>query len=525
MATFSEHFHDRWMLDGYSPREFVDVGYPFDGSFALVHERARARRTRMRQAGAEFVVCFFDESVQDDKYGLVHRQRVRRRPTPSSSADWSGDPTLGLVIKTQFHDNLDRLSPDVAEAMARAERTGRLELPRTRAASELGVLPAEATLSADLAVGHAIGGTASLEAALAGRRSLIVNAYGFRSASDALYARCDIVYPTLDAALEAIDAHRRGDPSRASLGDWSPILPEFDPFRDGRAADSLRKIVEGRVHRRGGADRRSEAGCATWGGGGMSEPNTRALPYFLRHYARLYVVLSLIAAASAAMEAILVAAIYPLLTLVLDARVEGGGRVLEALQRLVDAVPAAHRLAGVLGLFISVPLLLNALLQFLKEWRSAATSGYVAYDVKQRLLRRFVSAPYASSSAHKQGDLTYRLSTASANLSFALYLISSAFSYAPLTALFIVVVLTTIEWRVTAVTAGARRRHLLRRTERLHGTCPPGPGAASRRRPRRPFRLSSSSSSGPRRSLWPAVGRVWAGRGSPSRATASGSCT
>ena len=181
----------------------------------------------------------------------------------------------------------------------------------------------------------------------------------------------------------------------------------------------------------------------------MGEPKTRALTYFLRRYARLYVVLSLIAAASAAIEAVSVAAIYPLLTLVLDARVEGGGRVLAALQGLVDAVPEAHRLAGVLGLFISV-LLLNALLQFLKEWRSAATSGFVAYDVKQRLLRRFVGAPYAFFLGHKQGDLTYRLSTASANLSFALYLIASAFSYA-LTALFIIVVLTTIEWRVTAV--------------------------------------------------------------------------
>ncbi len=65
------------------------MGYPFDGSFALVHERARARRTRMREAGAEFVVCYFDESVQDDKYGLVHR-RSRQTTYSVFSADWSG---------------------------------------------------------------------------------------------------------------------------------------------------------------------------------------------------------------------------------------------------------------------------------------------------------------------------------------------------------------------------------------------------------------------------------------------------
>ncbi len=147
------------------------------------------------------------------------------------------------MIKTQFHHNLYRLSPDVAEAVARAERTGRLERPE-QGSHRNSVLPAEAALSADLVIGFAIGGTASLEAALAGRRSLMVNVYGFRSAADVLYARCDIVYPTLDAALEAIEAYRRGDAPRARLGDWSPILSEFDRFQDGRAAKRLRNLVE-----------------------------------------------------------------------------------------------------------------------------------------------------------------------------------------------------------------------------------------------------------------------------------------
>ena len=242
MATFSPRFHDRWKLDGYAPHQFVDVGYPFDASFSLVTERARERRERLRAAGAEFVICYFDESVHDDKYGLVHRKEYTDELLRLVGR-LERDRTLGLVIKTQFHHNLDRLPLDLTEAISRAERTGRLERP-THGSHRNSVFPAEAALSADIAVGHAIGGTASLEAALAGRRSLIVNAYGFRSAADALYARCDIVCPSLNAALDAIDAYRRGDPARVGLGDWSSILHEFDPFRDGRAADRLREIVE-----------------------------------------------------------------------------------------------------------------------------------------------------------------------------------------------------------------------------------------------------------------------------------------
>ena len=104
--------------------------------------------------------------------------------------------------------------------------------------------PAEAALASDIAVGHAIGGTAVLEAALAGRRSLMLNPYAWWGSWDDLYGRADIVYPSLAAALEAIAALRAGDPARQGLGDWSAILPLFDPYRDGRSAARLRGLLE-----------------------------------------------------------------------------------------------------------------------------------------------------------------------------------------------------------------------------------------------------------------------------------------
>jgi hypothetical protein len=89
-----------------------------------------------------------------------------------------------------------------------------------------------------------VGATASLEAALAGRRSLLLNPYGFTGANDTIYSRADIVYRSMGEALDAVSRHRRGEPRAARLGDWSEILPVFDAFRDGRAADRMRKFIE-----------------------------------------------------------------------------------------------------------------------------------------------------------------------------------------------------------------------------------------------------------------------------------------
>ncbi len=99
-------------------------------------------------------------------------------------------------------------------------------------------------LSNDIMVAEAL-----CEAALAGARSIIINPYGLKSTNDSLYAQCDIVYPSLSKALEAIDNFLKGNPELARLGDWSPILKHFDPFRDRQAGFRVLEILEEAIQR------------------------------------------------------------------------------------------------------------------------------------------------------------------------------------------------------------------------------------------------------------------------------------
>jgi hypothetical protein len=245
MLVFSPTYRDRWVRNGIRPGAFVDIGYVFDTSFPLLRRRASVRRARLAEAGARFVVCYFDENVQHDKYGIIgasdHHDEIIRLARGVLE-----DPALGVIVKTQFRRN----SPDglMHPALVEARRTGRyLEL--AAGAHRNIVFAAEAALSADLAVGHALGATAALEAALAGARAVLINPYGTTGANDTLYAQGDIVYPSLEAALEAIAAFRGGVSARAGLGDWSAILGRFDRFRDGRAGHRMRAVLEAIVTR------------------------------------------------------------------------------------------------------------------------------------------------------------------------------------------------------------------------------------------------------------------------------------
>jgi len=257
MLSSSPMYHRHWIRDGIRPGRFVDVGYAYDSSFPLVRERARTSRQRLTEAGARFVLCYFDETVEHHKYGLIDAE-AQRDDIFALLALLRDDPSVALVTKTQYLRNSPSRVAGLAADIAAAKRTGRC-LEFLHGVHRNTVLPAEAALVADITIGHAVGGTASLEAALAGVRSIVLNPYGKLDGNSSLYAQADIVFPSMGAALEAIREYRAGVPSRRGLGDWAPILQHFDPYRDGRAGYRIREILEQAVLRddpvRSGPDR------------------------------------------------------------------------------------------------------------------------------------------------------------------------------------------------------------------------------------------------------------------------------
>ncbi len=242
MLTFSSLYHRRWVHHGIRPGDFVNIGYTFDTSFEYIRSRALNHRRRLMEAGAKFIICYFDESVQRDKYGLISRGSHCAELLSLFKLILS-DSSMGLVVKSQFQWNSPENFNEIGDVRAAAMGTGRyLEL--SYGVHRNIVFPAEAALSANIAIGSVIGATAALEAALVGVRCILLNPYGWKTEDIQLYRKADILYSSLASALDAIHSFRAGDPMRIGLGDWSPIIEKFDPYRDGRAGHRMRKLLE-----------------------------------------------------------------------------------------------------------------------------------------------------------------------------------------------------------------------------------------------------------------------------------------
>jgi hypothetical protein len=235
------------VIFGFSPRGFkieqghhsdflshVAVGYIVDYRFPLINEKAKELRGELMRAGAKTIVAYFDESTVDDgRWFIGHDEACK------NYAFWLQKvltvPDLGVIFKAKRPVTLrQRLSP-IANLLAAAEATGRCRLIMA-GQIQGSYSPAYAALASDVAIHDSLmAGTAGLEAALAGVPTLLLDLEGW-SPSPLYQLGPKVVFHSHEAAWEAVDQNFRKSKNMAKYGDWAVLLPELDPYRDGKAA-------------------------------------------------------------------------------------------------------------------------------------------------------------------------------------------------------------------------------------------------------------------------------------------------
>ena len=215
----------------------VSVGYFGDHRFPLLREGAAALREALCSRGANYIFAFFDEnSGSDSRWDTGHE--FMRENYVFVLERLLADPSLGLVLKPKHPPNLIRRLGPVALLLERALASGRCHL-YSEGALHGAYPPAAAALAADLAIhGHLQAASAGFEAALAGVPTLLLDREGWEVSDLYRLGEGRVAFRTWDTLWEAVLAHRaRG--VQAGLGDWSPMLEELDPFRDGRGAERM----------------------------------------------------------------------------------------------------------------------------------------------------------------------------------------------------------------------------------------------------------------------------------------------
>jgi len=243
--VFSDMYKELFKVGGIGPQDFKVTGYLYDDISNLVSERSKKHRDNLIKAGASFIVCYFDESVQNDRWGLVDKNDHLIELHLLANIVLS-DPKFAVVLKSQFIRNSPSQLYNEDILIESAIATGRF-LELMEGVHRNDIYPTEAALIADLCISHKFGATAGLEAAIAGVRTVLLDTHGVRTSWDSLYSTVDIQYDSFEALMNSVDRYRSGSPENEGLGDWEPILHHFDSFRDGEAVKRLRSLVDDRI--------------------------------------------------------------------------------------------------------------------------------------------------------------------------------------------------------------------------------------------------------------------------------------
>ncbi len=229
-------------------RYHVTTGYLGDHRFPLLREQARLVREALRAHGAEFIIAFTDENSADDS--RWHTGHGFMRVNYAFLLErLLAEPWLGLVLKPKVPSTLRRRLGTVSDTLERALATGRCHV------FEGGAIhgshpPAVAALCADVMIhGHLCAATAGAEAALAGAPTLLLDREGWPVSPLYELGVGRVVFQDWEDLWRALLEHRRRPGGVPGFGDWSAMLPEIDPFRDGLAArrmgEYLTWLIEG----------------------------------------------------------------------------------------------------------------------------------------------------------------------------------------------------------------------------------------------------------------------------------------
>ena len=244
MNTDIAFHHSNWSVNieqqlGSKIGYHVITGYPKDYATPLLKRQAMDLRARLKSSGAEKIILVIDEnSVDDPRWHTGHTlQRDNYRFILEKALEI---PWLGVVFKPKTSKTLRRRLGEVNDLLMEAEATGRCYVYEESGRHTTSAPPVLAGLSADVCLhGHLSAGTAAVECALEGIPTLLIDREGCPDSKFYELPEGKVIFKNWLDAIDALMEHFKAPQGIPGFGDWSEIIGEFDPFRDGKAANRI----------------------------------------------------------------------------------------------------------------------------------------------------------------------------------------------------------------------------------------------------------------------------------------------
>jgi len=215
-------------------------GYPKDYLFKVVREKANKIRNKFKKNGVKKIVFVVDEYATNDNRWHTGPE-LQMENYSHILKEVLKTPWLGVVFKPKVASDLrERLGQEVSVLLSKAEKCGRCFIYQESGRYTTSATPALAALSADVCIhGHLSSGTVALESTLAGVPTLLIDREGCPGSKFYDIDSNNTIFSNWTDAITATMQYFFSPEKIPEFGDWSSIIDELDPFRDGLAAKRM----------------------------------------------------------------------------------------------------------------------------------------------------------------------------------------------------------------------------------------------------------------------------------------------
>lgn len=209
-------------------KTLVVTGYPND--VFIKKGEAQKLRDQLEKKGVKFIVALFDNAFGPD----IRFSENKMEEFYRMFLWWAlEDKTVGLIIKSKKPLIIGRLT-SIRRLFDSVMETGRC----IRLGEEWGRFPADASLSADMAVGVGIA-SAVIESVIAGRRGIHYDNTYFRDHEFYNWGKGRVIFDDPVKMMAALKRYKEDPVNDSTLGDWSEYLDKLDPFCDGKGGERM----------------------------------------------------------------------------------------------------------------------------------------------------------------------------------------------------------------------------------------------------------------------------------------------
>ena len=228
---------------------YVITGTPVNYSLPGLKEKAHGLRKKLISSGAKKIVAVFDEnSGDDDRWHTGHKLQIENFQyllEEVLNTSW-----LGVIFKPKKPSTLRNRIKTIEPLLEEAVSTGRCHIFEDSSINQSSVPAVVAALSSDICIhSHLFAGTAGIESAIVGIPTLLIDREGFHKSKLYDLETGKVIFRTWPETIYALYEHFQSENGIPGFGDWSSIINELDPFRDGLAENRkgtyLKSLLDG----------------------------------------------------------------------------------------------------------------------------------------------------------------------------------------------------------------------------------------------------------------------------------------